>query len=59
MHNSYKPHLEAIYGIICYKEHLVWKLCLREIPLKAYTDADWVGSVVDRRFTTGYFIFVA
>jgi len=29
------------------------------LDIVRYSDTDWVGDPIDRRFTTGYYIFIA
>ncbi|XP_059638535.1 secreted RxLR effector protein 161-like [Cornus florida] len=40
--------------------HLVRRYCLQSghLRVEVYTDADWAGSVTDRRSTSGYYTFV-
>lgn len=51
-------HKEATYQILKYLIECSEKgvfLCHRVEP---YIDADWAGSIIDRRSTSGYFTFV-
>ena len=62
MHNPYKEHLEATYRILRYLKNspgkgLLFKKNERRM-IEAYTDADWAGSVTDRKSTTGYCTYV-
>lgn len=58
MHNPLEEHLEAVYRILRYLKKtpgaglLFEKNEMRNV--EAFTDADWAGSVEDRRSTTGY-----
>ncbi|XP_062118913.1 uncharacterized mitochondrial protein AtMg00810-like [Humulus lupulus] len=58
MHNPLEEHLEAVYRVLRYlkKTPGIWLLFKKyeERGVEAFTDADWVGSVEDRRSTTGY-----
>ena len=62
MNNPSKEHLEAVYRIIRYlksdpgKGLFFGKTASRAIDV--YTDADWVGSVTDRRSTSRYCSFI-
>jgi len=60
MHSPYEEHLETVYTIL---------RCLKARPLKVsffssernvsiFTDADWVGSVTERRSTYRYCTYV-
>lgn len=61
MHASAIVYLEVVYRILQYLNYgpSVGLLYTRQIGLhiKAYTDADWVGFVSDRRSTSGYCTF--
>lgn len=52
MHAPLKTHLEAVYWILRYLKTTPSKGVLfkkgRELRLEPYTDADWVGSIMDR-----------
>ncbi|RDY14081.1 putative mitochondrial protein, partial [Mucuna pruriens] len=50
MHSPSKRHLEAVYQILRYLKSTLDK--------EAYTDADWAGSITDRRSTSGYCTYV-
>jgi hypothetical protein len=55
------PHWMAVKRIIRYlKGTLDFKLCLggKDVVLRGFCDADWVGDAPRRRSTTGYMIFV-
>lgn len=60
--NPSKDHLEAVYRILRYikrdpgKGLLFTKSSSRD--LEVYTDADWAGSPIDRRSTSGYCSYV-
>ena len=62
MNNPSEEHLEAVYRIIRYlksdpgKGLFFGKTASRAIEV--YTDADWAGSVTDRRSTSGYCSFI-
>ncbi|KZV22697.1 Cysteine-rich RLK (receptor-like protein kinase) 8 [Dorcoceras hygrometricum] len=62
MHSPYEEHLDAVYKILRYLKNtpgkgLLFKRCsVRNI--EGFTDADWAGSVTDRRSTSGYCIFL-
>lgn len=64
MHNPREMHLKAVYRILHYLKGTVGRGILFKkarninITLEAYTDADYVGSLVDRRSTSGYCIFL-
>ena len=52
MHAPLKPHLEVVYRILRYQKTAPGKGVLfkkgKELRLEAYTDANWVGSIMDR-----------
>ena len=63
MHNPSESHMDAVVRILKYlksspgrgmmfsKHNDFLKVC-------GFTDANWAGSITDRRFTSGYFTFV-
>ncbi|XP_062112548.1 uncharacterized mitochondrial protein AtMg00810-like [Humulus lupulus] len=58
MHNPCQGHLNALYRIMRYLKQTPGK-CLflkktNERKIEVFTDADWVGSVDDRKSTSGY-----
>lgn len=57
-----EPHLQAAYRILHYLKSNPGKGILFKrnniLTLEAYTDADYAGSLVDRRSTTGYCTFL-
>lgn len=61
MHDP-KEHLDAIYKILKYLKGSPGRGLLfrkgRELTIEAYTDADWAGSIVDRRSTSAWCTFV-
>jgi len=58
MHSPRELHMEAFYHILCYLKSSPGKELLfsqhDHLKIKAYTDADWVGSIMDRWSTSGY-----
>ena len=62
MHFLNKEHLEAIYHVFKYlKGSLRKDLMFRSnnsLQIETYTNADWAGSVMDRRSISGYYSFV-
>ena len=62
MHNPKEIHLKAAYRVFLYLKAHPGKGVLfkktSEIALAIYTDADFVGSPLDRRLTTGYCTFL-
>ncbi|XP_074374435.1 uncharacterized protein LOC141714838 [Apium graveolens] len=62
MDKPYKEHMDAVIRILRYLKGSPGKGLFFEKgesrEIKAYTDADWVGSVVDRRSTSGYCTYV-
>ena len=62
MHSPKQIHLDAVFRVMRYLKSAPGK-CLffarhGHTQVEAYTDADWAGSVTDRRSTTGYCSFV-
>ena len=62
MHNPSKEHMEAVVRILQYLKGSPGKgLMLRKhdhLRIEGYTDADWAGSVTDKKLTSGYLTFV-
>ncbi|KAH9763832.1 retrovirus-related pol polyprotein from transposon RE1 [Citrus sinensis] len=63
MHNPGEQHMKAVIRILRYLKTNPGKGILFSknedySNIEVYTDADWVGSVSDRRSTSGYFTFV-
>ena len=62
MHDPRESHLEAVFRILRYLKSASGKglLFSKAWPpiKKTFTDADWIGSLNDRRLTFGYCIFV-
>jgi hypothetical protein len=62
MHTPREPHMEVVYRILRYLKSSPGKGLLfsqhDHLKIEAYTDADWAGSITDRRSTSGYCTFV-
>ncbi|RVW18846.1 Retrovirus-related Pol polyprotein from transposon RE1 [Vitis vinifera] len=62
MHSPYEVHLEAVYHILRYLKSTPGKGLFfkksEQKTIEAYTDADWAGSVTDRRSTSGYYTYI-
>ncbi|XP_024030615.1 uncharacterized protein LOC112094295 [Morus notabilis] len=62
MHDPREPHLQAAHRILHYLKGSPEKGILFKrnsvLTLEAYTDADYAGSIVDRRSTIGYCTFL-
>ncbi|KAB2608187.1 hypothetical protein D8674_011355 [Pyrus ussuriensis x Pyrus communis] len=63
MHAPSEDHMAAVMRILSYLKGALGKgLMYRKhghMEVKWYTDVDWVGNIIDRRSTSGYFAFVA
>ena len=61
-HAPRETHLQAAYRVLHYLKGSPRKGVLfkgnNELTIEAYTDADYVGSSVDRRSTSGYCTFL-
>ena len=62
MHDPREPHLQVAYRVLHYfkgnpRKGILFKKN-NTLALEAYTDADYAGSLVDRRSTTGYCTFL-
>ena len=62
MHSPRESHLEAVFRILRYLKSSPGKGLFfsrhDHFRVEAYTDADWAGSITDRRSTSGYCTFV-
>jgi hypothetical protein len=62
MHSPYEVHLEAVYRILRYLKSTPGKGLFfkksEEKTIETYTNADWAGSVTDRRSTSGYCTYI-
>lgn len=62
MHSPYEEHLDAVYRILRYLKGTPGKGLFftknEKRDIEVYTDADWAGSVSDRRSTSGYCTFI-
>ena len=62
MHDPKEAHLQAVHRILQYLKANPGKGIMykkgQSLTLEAYTDADYAGSVVDRRSTSGYCILI-
>jgi hypothetical protein len=62
MHSPRESHMEVVYRILRYLKSSPGKGLLfsrhDHLKIEAYTDADWAGSIMDRRSTSGYCTFV-
>jgi hypothetical protein len=62
MHSPSEEHMNAVIRILRYLKSSPGKGILftkgDNLDINGYTDADWAGSIQDRRSTSGYFTFV-
>ena len=62
MHSPSEEHMNVVIYILRYLKSSPGKGILftkgDSLDIKGYTDADWAGSIQDRRSTSGYFTFV-
>ena len=62
MHAPGLEHFKAVYSILRYLKRTPGRGLLFKsrghLQIETYNDADWVGSIVDRRSTSGYCSFV-
>lgn len=62
MQSPGQKHSEVVYWILKYLKGTLGRGLLftnhGHLKIEAYTDVDWVGSIMDRRFTLGYYTFI-
>jgi len=62
MHNPSEDHMDAVIQILRYLKASPGKGLMfsknSHLEINGYTDADWAGSISDRKSTSGYFMFV-
>ena len=62
MHNPSECHMDVVLQILRYLKSAPRKGLLfskhNHLEVSSYTDADWAGSIDDRKSTSGYFTFV-
>mgnify|MGYP003702608909 CR=1 FL=1 len=62
MYDPRAPHLDVVYSILSYLKSAPGKGILfskhGHLRLEAFIDADWAGSIDDRRSTSGYCAFM-
>ena len=62
MHSPHSEHLEAAYQILKYLKSSLGKgLFFKkggQQTIEAYIDADWAGSIINRKSTLGYCTYV-
>jgi histone deacetylase 1/2 len=62
MHAPTESHWAAVKGILCYlkgtSSYGIHLTCGSSLSLHRFIDADWVGSVDDKKSTGGYIIFL-
>ena len=58
MHDPYEKHLKAVYRILRYLKGnpgiVLYFKRTEDRGIEAYYDADWAGTISDRRSTSGY-----
>lgn len=62
MHHPSECHMDAIIRILGYLKSAPGKGLMfskhNHVDVSGYTDADWVGCIIDRKSTSGYFTFL-
>jgi len=62
MHCPSEEHMNAVVRILCYLKSTPTRGLLfsknDHLEDEGYTDADWVGSIFDRKSMSGYFMFI-
>lgn len=61
MHSLKESHLDDVYKMLRYLKESAGKGLLSKVERKeaeVFTNADWVGSIEDRRSTTDYCTFI-
>jgi len=61
MQTPQKPHLDVVRHILRYIKHTlqcgIFYEAKSQLQVHGYTDANWVGNVLDRRSTNGFMFF--
>lgn len=62
MHRSSRDHMNDVIQILQYLKSSPEKGLMftknSHLEVEGYTDVDWAGDIIDRKFTSGYFTFV-
>jgi outer membrane protein OmpA-like peptidoglycan-associated protein len=62
MHSPSEEHMKVVTRVLRYLKSSPGKGILfkkgENLKIEGYTDADWAGSIEDRRSTSGYFTFM-
>ena len=62
MHSPNEVHMDVVHRILRYLKSASGKGLMfskhGHLEVEGYTDADWAGSITDRKSTSGYFTFV-
>lgn len=61
MHSPTVAHFNAVKRLLQYLQgtlHYGLQFSDSSLDLQAYSDSDWAGSVIDRKSTTGYCVFL-
>lgn len=62
MHNPSETHIEVVIRIMRYLKSTSKKGLMfskhKHLAISGYTDADWVGYIIDRKSTSGHFTFM-
>ena len=62
MHIPTEEHMLVVRKILCYLKATPGKKILfkakNELDIKGFSDADYAGSITDRRSTSGYYVYL-
>ena len=62
MHNPSEDYMGAVIQILCYLKSSLGKGLMfsknDHLNIEGYTDADWVGNILDRKSTSSYFNYI-